>query len=82
MLQVHDRAQVFTLCHSEDNSRRPTHVGSIDRLSSKKLGLPNAKCASNISLFVLVPDYPVSREKKITDGFTLASYASSTLKLK
>jgi len=63
MLQVHDRAQVFTLCHSEDNNRRPTHVGSIDRLSSKKLGLPNAKCASNISLFVLVPDYPVSREK-------------------
>lgn len=52
--EVHDRAQVFTLCHSEDNSRRPTHVGSIDRLSSKKLGLPNAKCASNISLFVLV----------------------------
>ncbi|KAG6782104.1 hypothetical protein POTOM_011492 [Populus tomentosa] len=52
--EVHDRAQVFTLCHSEDNSRRPTRVGSIDRLSSKKLGLPNAKCASNISLFVLV----------------------------
>ncbi|KAJ6348262.1 hypothetical protein OIU76_004684 [Salix suchowensis] len=52
--EVHDRAQVFTLCHSKENSRRPTHVGSIDRLSSKTLGLPNAKCASNISLFVLV----------------------------
>uniref|UniRef100_A0A6N2LI85 beta-galactosidase n=1 Tax=Salix viminalis TaxID=40686 RepID=A0A6N2LI85_SALVM len=63
--QVHDRAQVFTLCHSKENSRRPTHVGSIDRLSSKTLGLPNAKCASNISLFVLVPDYPASHEKKL-----------------
>ncbi|CAK7356865.1 unnamed protein product [Dovyalis caffra] len=52
--EVHDGAQVFTLCHSGVSSTRPTHVGSIDRLSSKKLGLPNAKCASNISLFVLV----------------------------
>ncbi|KAF9685142.1 hypothetical protein SADUNF_Sadunf03G0023700 [Salix dunnii] len=52
--EVHDRAQVFTLCHSKENSRRPTHVGSIDRWSSKTLGLPNAKCASNISLFILV----------------------------
>ncbi|KAJ4848084.1 Beta-galactosidase 17 [Turnera subulata] len=52
--EVHDRAQVFTLCSSEDGGGRPTYVGTIERWSNKKLGLPNAKCASKMSLFILV----------------------------
>ncbi|XP_065866743.1 beta-galactosidase 17 isoform X2 [Euphorbia lathyris] len=52
--KVHDRAQVFTLCPSDGNGGRPRFVGSIERWSSQKLGLPNNGCASDISLFVLV----------------------------
>lgn len=53
-LQVHDRAQVFISCPTEDNSGRPTYVGTIERWSNRALSLPNFRCGSNISLFVLV----------------------------
>ncbi|KAJ8755751.1 hypothetical protein K2173_024295 [Erythroxylum novogranatense] len=52
--EVHDRAQVFVRCTSEDNGGRPKYVGVIERWSNKKLDLPNTKCASNIRLFLLV----------------------------
>ncbi|KDP40762.1 hypothetical protein JCGZ_24761 [Jatropha curcas] len=52
--EVHDRAKVFVLCTSDYEGRRPTYVGAIERWSNKKLFLPNDKCVSNISLFVLV----------------------------
>ncbi|CAN0878039.1 Beta-galactosidase 17 [Linum grandiflorum] len=49
--EVHDRAQVFTSCTS---GNKPKYIGTIERWSNKQLGLPNAKCASNTSLFILV----------------------------
>ncbi|WJZ85496.1 hypothetical protein VitviT2T_005027 [Vitis vinifera] len=51
---VHDRAQVFISCPFEDNSGRPTYVGTIERWSNQNLSLPDTKCASKINLFVLV----------------------------
>ena len=55
-MQVHDRAQVFISCPSEDNGGRPTYVGTIERWSNQNLSLPDTKCASKINLFVLVSD--------------------------
>ncbi|KAK9282493.1 hypothetical protein L1049_005412 [Liquidambar formosana] len=52
--KVHDRAQVFISCPSEDNGGRPSYVGIIERWSNRTLGLPYLECASKISLFVLV----------------------------
>ncbi|XP_062156120.1 beta-galactosidase 17 [Alnus glutinosa] len=52
--KVHDRAQVFISCSSEDNGGRPIFVGIIERWSNQTLGLPKTKCLSNISLYVLV----------------------------
>jgi hypothetical protein len=58
-MQVHDRAQVFVSCSSEDNGGRPIFVGIIERWSNRTLGLPKTKCLSTISLYVLVPNYPI-----------------------
>ncbi|KAM1462223.1 hypothetical protein ACFX1R_048675 [Malus domestica] len=52
--KVHDRAQVFVTCSSEDGHGRPKYVGTFERWSNQPLTLPNMKCHSNISLFVLV----------------------------
>ncbi|KNA18029.1 hypothetical protein SOVF_074550 [Spinacia oleracea] len=52
--KVHDRAQVFISCHSEDYGGSPIYVGTIERWSNKELQLPHLKCVSRISLFVLV----------------------------
>lgn len=52
--KVHDRAQVLISCSSEHNGGRPTYVGAIERWSNQRLALPNAKCVSNINLFILV----------------------------
>ncbi|GMY34596.1 beta-galactosidase 17-like [Fagus crenata] len=52
--KVHDRAQVFISCSSEDNGGRPIFVGTIERWSNITLGLPKTECASNISLYILV----------------------------
>ena len=56
---MHDRAQVFISCSSEDNGGRPIFVGTIERWSNLTLGLPKTECVSNISLYVLVLNYPV-----------------------
>lgn len=53
-LQVHDRAQVFISCRSEDNGRSPTYAGVIERWSNSDIVLPNIKCTSNVRLFILV----------------------------
>ncbi|GAB4842544.1 Beta-galactosidase 17 [Ancistrocladus abbreviatus] len=50
--QVHDRAQVFVSCPSEDG-QRPMYAGVIERWSNEELRL-NTECATNISLFILV----------------------------
>ncbi|XP_050232646.1 beta-galactosidase 17 isoform X2 [Mercurialis annua] len=52
--EVHDRVQVFTLCPSGRNGGRPTYAGAIERWSNQNLVLPNAKCALNSSLILLV----------------------------
>ncbi|BBG98850.1 beta-galactosidase 17 [Prunus dulcis] len=52
--KVHDRAQVFISCPSEDGHGKPTYVGTLERWSNQPLTLPNTKCLSNISLLVLV----------------------------
>jgi len=53
-MQLHDRAQVFISCPSEENGARPTYVGTIERWLNNKLSLPGVKCHSNINLFILV----------------------------
>ncbi|XWS12074.1 hypothetical protein CRYUN_Cryun37aG0059200 [Craigia yunnanensis] len=50
--KVHDRAQVFISCSS--NGGQVSYVGTIERWSNQAIGLPNAKCVSNTSLFILV----------------------------
>ncbi|KAL2899565.1 Beta-galactosidase 17 [Bienertia sinuspersici] len=52
--QVHDRAQIFVSCRSEDHGGRPIYAGKIERWSNKKLQLPHVECVSRITLYVLV----------------------------
>lgn len=53
--QVHDRAQIFVSCLSDDDDGGgPRYVGSIERWSNRELRIPNIKCSYNTSLFVLV----------------------------
>lgn len=52
--KVHDRAQVFILCPSEDNGERPKYVGLIERWSNRAIDLPYLKCVAKISLYILV----------------------------
>ncbi|KAK8581154.1 hypothetical protein V6N12_071393 [Hibiscus sabdariffa] len=52
--KVHDRAQVFISCSPEVNGGQVSYVGTIERWSNQAIGLPNAKCVSNTSLFILV----------------------------
>ncbi|KVI05905.1 Beta-galactosidase 1-like protein [Cynara cardunculus var. scolymus] len=52
--KVHDRAQVFVTCISEDQREQPHYVGTIDRWSNKHVNLPNAECASRSRLLILV----------------------------
>ncbi|ESW22508.1 hypothetical protein PHAVU_005G158700 [Phaseolus vulgaris] len=52
--KLHDRAQVFISCPSEENGARPTYVGTIERWLNNKLSLPDVKCHSKTNLFILV----------------------------
>ncbi|KAL2332273.1 hypothetical protein Fmac_019854 [Flemingia macrophylla] len=52
--KLHDRAQVFIVCPSEESGARPTYVGTVERWLNNKLRLPDVKCPSNINLFILV----------------------------
>ncbi|GKD29726.1 beta-galactosidase 17, partial [Tanacetum coccineum] len=52
--KVHDRAQVYVTCLSEDRRARPEYIGTIDRWSNKHVNLPNAECASRSRLLILV----------------------------
>ncbi|XP_059640002.1 beta-galactosidase 17 [Cornus florida] len=52
--KVHDRAQVFISCPSEEYDRRPRYVGTVERWSNRPLRLPYTKCVSDISLYILV----------------------------
>ncbi|KAK7325113.1 hypothetical protein VNO77_29199 [Canavalia gladiata] len=52
--KLHDRAQVFISCPSEESGARPTYVGTVERWLNNKLSLPDTKCRSNINLFILV----------------------------
>lgn len=53
-VQIHDRAQVFISCPSEEMGARPTYVGIMERWSNNKLSIPNYTCLSNINLYILV----------------------------
>lgn len=53
-IQVHDRAQIFVSCSLTDDRGSPRYVGTIERWSNRALAIPNIKCSSNISLFILV----------------------------
>ncbi|CAO2840197.1 unnamed protein product [Amaranthus hypochondriacus] len=52
--KVHDRAQVFISCPVNDHGGRPVYAGKIERWSNKALQLPDLKCVSKSSLYVLV----------------------------
>ncbi|PKA57288.1 Beta-galactosidase 8 [Apostasia shenzhenica] len=52
--KVHDRAQVFVSCSLDDDGGRPRFVGIIERWSNRELEIPNMKCSSNTSVFILV----------------------------
>ncbi|KAF7843491.1 Beta-galactosidase 17 [Senna tora] len=52
--KVHDRAQVFISCPSEESGARPTYVGTLERWLNNELILPETECPSNINLFILV----------------------------
>ncbi|KAI9079217.1 hypothetical protein K1719_038822 [Acacia pycnantha] len=56
--KVHDRAQVFISCPSNESGAQPTYVGTLERqLNNKQLNnlvLPETECSSNINLYILV----------------------------
>ncbi|KAJ6794616.1 beta-galactosidase 8 [Iris pallida] len=52
--KVHDRAQIFVSCSLMDDRGSPRYVGTIERWSNRALAIPNIKCSSNTSLFILV----------------------------
>ncbi|KAI7728172.1 hypothetical protein M8C21_013188 [Ambrosia artemisiifolia] len=52
--KVHDRAQVYVTCLSEDKKEKPQYVGTISRWSNKRVNLPNAVCSSATRLLILV----------------------------
>uniref|UniRef100_A0A1J3KAF8 Beta-galactosidase n=1 Tax=Noccaea caerulescens TaxID=107243 RepID=A0A1J3KAF8_NOCCA len=53
--KVHDRAQVFISCISQDvNAGMLRYVGAIERWNNQPVSLPTNECTSNTSLFILV----------------------------
>ncbi|XP_076881844.1 beta-galactosidase 17-like [Bidens hawaiensis] len=52
--KVHDRAQVYVTCLSEDKREKPQYVGTVNRWSNKQVDLPNAECSSTTRLLILV----------------------------
>ncbi|KAJ0746722.1 putative beta-galactosidase [Helianthus annuus] len=52
--KVHDRAQVYVTCLSEDKREKAQYVGTINRWSNKHVNLPNAECSSTTRLLILV----------------------------
>lgn len=53
--QIHDRAQVFVSCLSQDVSVGGLrYVGTIERWNNQPVSLPTIECTSNTSLFILV----------------------------
>ncbi|XP_071731937.1 beta-galactosidase 17 [Rutidosis leptorrhynchoides] len=52
--KVHDRAQVYVRCLSEDKIERPQYVATINRWSNKPVNLPNAECSSSSRLLLIL----------------------------
>ncbi|XP_010471343.1 PREDICTED: beta-galactosidase 17-like isoform X2 [Camelina sativa] len=53
--KVHDRAQVFVSCFSQDvDVRVLRYIGTTERWNNQPLSLPITECNSNTSLFILV----------------------------
>ncbi|KAF5805359.1 putative beta-galactosidase [Helianthus annuus] len=52
--KVHDRAQVYVTCLSEDKREKAQYVGTINRWSNTHVNLPNAECSSTTRLLILV----------------------------
>ncbi|CDO97907.1 unnamed protein product [Coffea canephora] len=52
--KVHDRAQVFISCTSDDNRKRPIYIGTISRGSNRAIDLPHFSCVSRTKIYILV----------------------------
>ncbi|PHU15007.1 hypothetical protein BC332_16212 [Capsicum chinense] len=50
---VHDRAQVFISCTSDDYEENPKYVGTVARWSNTSIRLSNTRCTSDNRIYIL-----------------------------
>ncbi|KAG5601947.1 hypothetical protein H5410_033317 [Solanum commersonii] len=53
--KVHDRAQVFISCPSDNYEENPKHVGTVARWSNTSIRLPHTQCTSDSRIYILIP---------------------------
>ncbi|WMV35022.1 hypothetical protein MTR67_028407 [Solanum verrucosum] len=51
---VHDRAQVFISCPSDNYEENPKYVGTVARWSNTSIRLPHTQCTSDSRIYILV----------------------------
>lgn len=54
ILQVHDRAQIFISCPSDNYEENPIYVGTVARWSNTSIRLPHIPCTSDNRIYILV----------------------------
>ncbi|KAL3366398.1 hypothetical protein AABB24_011195 [Solanum stoloniferum] len=52
--KVHDRAQVFISCPSDNYEENPKYVGTVARWSNTSIRLPHTQCTSDSRIYILV----------------------------
>nr|XP_025887338.1 beta-galactosidase 17 isoform X4 [Solanum lycopersicum] len=52
--KVHDRAQVFISCPSDNYDENPEYVGTVARWSNTSIRLPHTQCTSDNRIYILV----------------------------
>ncbi|KAK6787411.1 hypothetical protein RDI58_015936 [Solanum bulbocastanum] len=52
--KVHDRAQVFISCPSDNYEENPKYVGTVARWSNTSIRLPHTQCTSDNRIYILV----------------------------
>ncbi|XP_015079424.1 beta-galactosidase 17 [Solanum pennellii] len=52
--KVHDRAQVFISCPSDNYDENPKYVGTVARWSNTSIRLPHTQCTSDNRIYILV----------------------------
>ncbi|XP_022715153.1 beta-galactosidase 17-like isoform X2 [Durio zibethinus] len=77
--KVHDRAQVFISCSPKANGGQVLYVGTIERWSNQAIDLPNAKCVSNTSLFILGILSSVYVDGRVLKGWKMISIPFNNL---